>query len=93
MLVDPKLRRLHLDILRIFAAVYVTIFHWAGGGWYSQGLKFNYPTFTSNQDMNPLIACGWIGVDIFFVISGFVVLDSISHRSFLAIDMRRNRSI
>ena len=93
MLVDPKLRRLHLDILRIFAAVYVTIFHWAGGGWYSHDLKFNYPTLTTNQDMNPLIACGWIGVDIFFVISGFVVLDSISHRSFLAIDMRRNRII
>jgi peptidoglycan/LPS O-acetylase OafA/YrhL len=76
-------RRLSLDLLRIFAAVYVTIFHWAGGGWYSQGLKFNYPTLTTNQDMNPLVACGWIGVDIFFVISGFVVLDSISHRSFL----------
>ncbi|MGY0232946.1 acyltransferase family protein [Longispora urticae] len=65
----PERRRLHeLDLLRIGAAVAVVVFHYTFSGW-MQGLSpARFP------GLGEVTRYGYLGVDLFFVISGFVVL-------------------
>jgi peptidoglycan/LPS O-acetylase OafA/YrhL len=52
-----------LDFLRAIAALSVCLYHFSGVA---------LPKAT-NVYMKPLFASGWLGVDIFFVISGFII--------------------
>ena len=52
-----------LDLLRAVAALSVCLYHFSGVA---------LPKVT-NVYMKPLFANGWLGVDIFFVISGFII--------------------
>jgi len=59
----PNLRFQELDALRGIAAIFVLLFHYS----------------TLNQDVYPLFKYGTSGVDLFFIISGFVIFMSVSH--------------
>jgi peptidoglycan/LPS O-acetylase OafA/YrhL len=54
-----------IDGLRAFAVLGVVIFHWP------------YPVVRdalfNKLHVKPLVECGWVGVDLFFVISGFLI--------------------
>lgn len=60
-----------IDLYRFFAAVYVMLFHYA----YRGSLSGNY-TQMSSPFLIPFAKYGYLGVELFFVISGFVVLMS-----------------
>jgi peptidoglycan/LPS O-acetylase OafA/YrhL len=63
-----------LDMVRFVSAVMVMMFHlaywsWAGGGTIAR-LMPNLPSF---PELTPVAWLGWVGVEIFFVLSGFVI--------------------
>lgn len=61
-----------LDLLRFAAAVAVVLYHWTFRGAASDGLStFSIPAFL------PWVKYGYLGVDFFFILSGFVILLSI----------------
>jgi peptidoglycan/LPS O-acetylase OafA/YrhL len=70
MATDKKARLVGIDLLRVFAAVSVMFFHLA---------------FHSSASTYPELAAwsswGWVGVQIFFVISGFVIAYSAAKAS------------
>ena len=67
-----------IDLLRFLSALFMVVFHLAFLSWAHEGSTaatvsghpFRYPELT------PVASLGWIGVEIFFVISGFVVIYS-----------------
>ena len=73
-----------LDLLRIFAALWVGIYHLSGGhGWFPY-LKHPYGNILDQGKfgaLSPLIRLGFLGVPIFFVISGFVIVTSSKKKS------------
>jgi peptidoglycan/LPS O-acetylase OafA/YrhL len=64
-------RLLEIDLLRFVAAVLVVFYHWAFRGQAADGLsQFSYP------ELAGVAKYGYLGVDLFFVISGFVIFSS-----------------
>jgi len=59
--VTSKKRVVTLDVVRSIAVLLVLGHHW-----YKYGAK-------SFQPLEPLLRAGWVGVDLFFVLSGFLV--------------------
>ena len=57
-----------LDLLRLFAALAVVVFHYAYRGAAADGF-----TKVSLPALEPIAKYGWFGVELFFVISGFVI--------------------
>lgn len=58
-----------IDLLRFLAALSVVLFHYAFRGYASDGLSvLGYPPLA------PFAKYGYLGVDLFFMISGFVIL-------------------
>jgi len=57
-----------LDLLRLFAALSVVVFHYAYRGAAADGF-----TTVSLPALAPVAKYGWFGVELFFVISGFVI--------------------
>ncbi|MGW4463224.1 acyltransferase family protein [Micromonospora sp. NPDC004704] len=70
------MRRLYeVDLLRIIAALAVVVFHYTFSAW-MQGLSpVTFPV------LGEVTRYGYLGVDLFFVISGFVVLSSAWNRT------------
>lgn len=68
-----------LDVVRFFAALMVAFYHLAFWWWRpSQHLG----RFTAElAPLAPLVSYGWVGVPVFFVISGFVIAFSASHKT------------
>lgn len=62
-----------LDHLRGLAALAVCLFHFSNG---------NRAYLPDNDPVKLLGSCGWLGVDVFFVISGFVIPYSLFARSY-----------
>ena len=63
------MRSATLDILRIYACILVMIFHWVG--------KYNWG---QPQALKAVAEYGWLGVPVFFMISGFIISESVMTR-------------
>jgi peptidoglycan/LPS O-acetylase OafA/YrhL len=76
-----------LDPLRFGAALFVAVFHlmfysWAGSSIGApQGFEQLFAADIQFPDAAPYTWFGWVGVEIFFVISGFVIANSASKAS------------
>ncbi len=73
--IGTKHRYAELDALRIIAALMVVFYHYCALGPATGRLAFAYPSIV------PLAKYGYLGVDIFFIISGFVIALSAEGRS------------
>lgn len=72
----PARPRLHeIDLLRIIAALAVVLYHYLFSGAAGKLTTVAYP------EVDQIARYGYLGVDLFFVISGFVVLMSAWQRS------------
>ena len=77
-----RLNRVYeIDLLRFFAALSVVFFHYSFRGYAADGMSvMPYPLLA------PGVKYGYLGVELFFMISGFVILMTVSGgslRSFL----------
>ncbi len=64
-------RLFEIDLLRFIAALSVVFYHWAFRGHAADGLtRLSYP------EISAVAQYGYLGVELFFVISGFVILMS-----------------
>lgn len=71
-----KNRITEIDLLRFIAAMMVVIFHYAFRGFAPPHMsEFSYPL------LKPIAKYGYLGVELFFIISGFVILMSASSGS------------
>jgi peptidoglycan/LPS O-acetylase OafA/YrhL len=73
-----------LDILRLFAALSVVVFHYGFRGAAADDL-----THVSLPALAPVVKYGYLGVDLFFVISGFVIAWSAEGRHWLQFSLAR----
>ncbi len=81
---STKIRIEGLDVLRLFAALSVLLFHYAFRGAAADDL-----THVSLPALTPIAKYGYLGVDLFFVISGFVIAWSAEGRNWLQFSVAR----
>jgi peptidoglycan/LPS O-acetylase OafA/YrhL len=65
-----------IDLFRFIAAISVVLFHYLFRGWAADNLSD-----VSFNEIGHFFKYGYLGVDFFFIISGFVILLSIKKRS------------
>ncbi|HEY1485127.1 MAG TPA: acyltransferase family protein, partial [Micromonosporaceae bacterium] len=76
--VPSKPRLEVLDFIRFLAAAYVVIFHFSAG---DRG-SWQKPSHELFQPLFPVASYGWLGVELFFMISGFVICMSTWGKTF-----------
>ncbi len=76
-LVSEKPRLAWLDYARFVAAMSVVFFHYLYGGPRSE----NMTSIESFEPVSHIAEYGFLGVALFFMISGFVIIHSAAHRS------------
>ena len=64
-----KHRLYEIDLFRFFAAIAVVFYHYGFRGWMADDLSR-----VAAPGLAPLVQYGYLGVDLFFIISGFVIL-------------------
>lgn len=62
-----------LDLIRFFAAALVMIYHLSYWDWVQPGVVNGIPYRNAFSPMFPITSAAWVGVPIFFVLSGFVI--------------------
>lgn len=73
---STKSRFYQIDLFRFIAALGVVLYHYVFRGWAADGLsQITFPR------LGQIFKYGYLGVDLFFLISGFVILLSIQHGS------------
>jgi peptidoglycan/LPS O-acetylase OafA/YrhL len=74
-----------LDIARFLAALSVVIYHYAFFSWHgpidATGIRAAIGTPVAYPALVPVSWWGWVGVEVFFVISGLVICRSAAHQS------------
>lgn len=73
---SPKARLYELDALRFAAALMVLLVHYTWSGSHTGGTIVDF-----SQSLGPATRYGYLGVDLFFMISGLVVLMSTWNRT------------
>ena len=86
--VRPRDALVAIDLLRFCAAAMVMLCHYFGG-WAIAWLGVGEGSGPSGLPTNPWFSSGWVGVEIFFVISGYVI--SLSAANSTAADFARRR--
>jgi peptidoglycan/LPS O-acetylase OafA/YrhL len=73
-----KRRSITLDLLRIFACIWVLTYHWQGN---SGEFDVKYPFGTFDwAGIDGFFSLGFLGVDIFFILSGCVIANTVLNR-------------
>jgi peptidoglycan/LPS O-acetylase OafA/YrhL len=65
-----------IDLFRFIAALSVVLYHYMFRGWAADNMSK-----VSFEKIGHFFKYGYLGVDLFFIISGFVIVLSIKHRS------------
>ena len=83
---EPRTYYYGVDILRFSAALFVLIYHLGYSAWFNQSSAFagEFSGVSSPDMFKSWAWFGWIGVEIFFVISGFVICQSASRYGFIS---------
>ena len=69
-------RSILLDVIRIASAFWVMSFHWFGGGEFFHSQKNEIDVSWLPEFLAPIFNLGYLGVDIFFILSGAVIMQS-----------------
>ncbi|NKJ35268.1 acyltransferase [Rhizobium sp. SG570] len=78
---NEKPRLLPLDFVRIFAAYWVLFHHWSSTGGFLKHMKLGYEVPQLPGIIHAFLLPGYLGVDIFFILSGVVIGRSAVDRS------------
>ena len=71
-------RLYHLDLIRFIAALYVVFYHYCFRGYAKDGLSI-----LEFKPLESFSKYGYLGVDLFFIISGFVILMSVRNSNLI----------